>query len=135
MKKILLFAVLMACFLSLFLDEVFADDATLRIIPGSRMSTIPVAIILKSDQLKDLDKKIEEIKKLEGVEEMELRLYIRDGKILLAAPVYPDKVREIKFIEDLSEEQIREVAGVAIKQKSPGCTYWYGLWGWEKICY
>lgn len=135
MKKILLLTVLVTCFLSFLLSNVFSDDTNLRILQGIRMPAMPVLIALKSDQLKDLDKKIEEIEKLEGLEKMDLRLYIRDGKILLAAPLNRDLVKEIKFIKDLSEERIREVAGVAIRQESPGCTYWYGLWGWEKICY
>ena len=71
----------------------------------------------------DLDKKIGSVKrgkKGKGVEEMELRLYVRDGKVLLVEPINRVNVKKIEFLENLSKERIREVIGVAIYQESPG---------------
>ena len=83
------------------------------------------------------EKEKEQIKELKkGAEIQELRLYIREGKIVYVEPINP-KGYEIKDLPDLRGENIREGTALMIGQDSPVCTYWYYYWtksGWEKIC-
>jgi hypothetical protein len=70
----------------------------------------------------------------EEMEVMELRLFLRDGKIRWVEPIDPENVRDSKatgknytidIVPDLRKEGIREVSAVAFQQDSPACSYWY----------
>lgn len=68
------------------------------------------------------------------IEAMELRLYLKEGKILWVEPIDPEDVRNtraegknytVDIVPNLKNEGIREVSAVAFQQDSPGCSYWY----------
>ena len=78
--------------------------------------------------------KLKELKK--GAAIQELRLYIKDGKIVHVEPIDPEKY-STDHLKDLSKEKIRWATTVLVSQENPTCTYWYYYWtgaGWEKIC-
>jgi len=92
------------------------------------LSIIPVAHGERTE------KEIKQLK--EGAEIQELRLYIKEGKIVYVEPINLEGYK-IKDLPDLRGENIREGTAVMIGQDSPVCTYWYYYLtrsGWEKIC-
>ncbi|NVM23776.1 MAG: hypothetical protein HWN68_18610 [Desulfobacterales bacterium] len=79
-------------------------------------------------------KKLEELKK--GAKIMELRLYIKGGRIVCVEPIKPENY-VITPLKELIGENIAKATTVLIRQDNPTCTYWYYYWSgksWEKIC-
>jgi hypothetical protein len=82
----------------------------------------------------------------DGAEIMEMRLYLKEGKILWVEPIDQKELHASKatgneysvdIVPNLSEEGIREVSPVAFRQNSPACAYWYVIEtknGILKIC-
>ena len=72
-----------------------------------------------------------------GVAVMELRLYVKDGKIRWVEPI-PDDGYKTELLPELRKEPIREVGAVAVSQDSPVCLYWHVYYtrsgGYEKVC-
>ena len=98
------------------------------------LSIIPVAHGEKEKEKTERMNKLEELKK--GAQIQELRLYIKEGKIVCVEPIKPE-LYVIDHLKDLSGQNIREGTALMIGQYNPVCTYWYYYWtrsGWEKIC-
>lgn len=84
----------------------------------------------------ELKKEIEKVKSKDGFETMELRLYIKEGRVHAIEPL-DDKDYKVEILPDLKGQAIREVTGVAINQESPVCLFWFVYYNngrWEKIC-
>jgi hypothetical protein len=88
--------------------------------------------VVKSEKVKQ--EKIKAKNQINGSEVMELRLFLKDGKIVWVEPIDPREVSNSKaagkkydmdIVPDLSGEGIQEISKIAIKQNSPGCSYWY----------
>lgn len=133
MKKILFLAVMITCILSLFSSKAMADDTPVQVVGKIRFQPLAGAITVHPSVL--IKKIKDEAKEDKNIEITELRLYIKNGKLLAVEPMNRESAgKKWEFLRDLSGEKIREVIGVGIKQESPVCTYWYSLWGWEKVC-
>jgi len=88
----------------------------------------------------------EALRNKSGAAVMELRLFLKDGKIMFVQPIDPKNVinsmatgssYKVQKVDDLREGNIREIGPVAFEQESPPCSFWWVYWGlngWEQIC-
>lgn len=70
-----------------------------------------------------------------SIEVMELRIFLKDGKIQDVVPIQPKELLESQwtgkkgyteaYLNDLRGEQIRNSIPVLFQQESPACSYWY----------
>jgi hypothetical protein len=100
--------------------------------------------VLRTNAAREEEAKAKEMS--DGAEIMEMRLYLKEGKILWVEPIDQKELHASKstgneytvdIVPNLSEEGIREVSPVAFQQNSPGCAYWYVIEtknGIVKIC-
>ena len=84
----------------------------------------------------ELKKEIGKLKRDDDTQTIDLRLYVKEGRVQAIEPL-DGKDYRVELLPDLRGQAIREVAGVALNQESPVCLYWYVycLNGrWQKIC-
>lgn len=93
---------------------------------------------MAADIPEELKKAVERLKRDDDVQTMDLRLYIKEGRVQVIEPLDKEKYK-VEFLANLNGQEIREVTGVAISQESPVCLYWLTYYNplsgqWEKIC-
>lgn len=82
-----------------------------------------------------------------GCEVMELRLFLKEGKIVWVEPIDSKYVHDsqatgekytVEIVDDLTKEPLRAVSPIAFQQASPACSFWWiyvdAAGNIEKIC-
>lgn len=84
-----------------------------------------------------------------GTEVLELRLYLKDSKLLWVDPIDPEEFKEgkskasikdgykVDLLTELGGEIIGKSTPVMFLQNSPACSYWFIYWtenGIEQVC-
>jgi hypothetical protein len=86
-------------------------------------------------------------KQFSECEVMELRFFIKEGKIVWVEPIDPKDVNNskatgekytVEIVDDLTKEPLRAVSPIAFQQHSPACSFWWiyvdAAGNIEKIC-
>jgi hypothetical protein len=94
-----------------------------------------------------MEKREKASKQFSDCEVMELRFFLKKGKIVWVEPIDPKDVNgskatgevyTVSIVDDLRKEPLRGVSPVAFQQDSPACLFWWvyvdAAGNIEKVC-